>query len=346
MKAKKFRKYEEGGPVNDADLAAANASPDPIRELNRRKGWTKDADAGEPKAISFGESFRRAKDSGLKTFAFKGKQYTTKMASEGKASPATAKSSAAPSGKPDSYADRVAKISPPNSGDKAPAAMPDSAFDTMIKNNPSLAPLGRFKNKYGKDIQNTINAIGGVGRLVSGPGRAMEAGTKAGSAVRDLAVSETPVRFVGASGKRLMNAPRLGSESKGTDLATTGAGRGTARKLGMDAKGGELGATEATKAIGNSNVPRLGMNAKDAPKATKPPKTTRSTRSTKSAKPASDSGKPIPPSKAKSSTKFNDDEAGIEFRKGGKAKCYAKGGSVSSRADGCATKGKTNCRVY
>ena len=344
MKAKKFRKYEEGGPVNDADLTAANASPDPIRELNRRKGWTKDADAGEPKAISFGESFRRAKDSGLKTFAFKGKQYTTKMASEGKASPAVkssaatpSKSSAATSG---SASDRI-----PGSTDKAPAALPDSAFDTMIKNNPSLAPLGRFKNKYGKDIQNTINAIGGVGRLVSGPGNAAKAVGKVGSASRDLAVSETPVRFVGASGKRLMNAPRLGSEAKGTDLATTGAGRGSARKLGMDAKDGELGATEATKAIGGSNVPRLGMNAKDATKATKPPKATRSTRSAKSAKPTSDSGKPIPPSKARANTKF-DDESGIEFRKGGKAKCYAKGGSVSSRADGCATKGKTNCRIY
>jgi hypothetical protein len=34
---------------------------------------------------------------------------------------------------------------------------------------------------------------------------------------------------------------------------------------------------------------------------------------------------------------------------GGKVKCYAKGGSVSSaskRADGCATKGKTRCRTY
>lgn len=26
-------------------------------------------------------------------------------------------------------------------------------------------------------------------------------------------------------------------------------------------------------------------------------------------------------------------------------KCYAKGGSVSSRADGCATKGKTNTKT-
>ena len=31
--------------------------------------------------------------------------------------------------------------------------------------------------------------------------------------------------------------------------------------------------------------------------------------------------------------------------KGGKAKCYAKGGSVSSRADGVAKKGRTSCKM-
>jgi hypothetical protein len=38
-----------------------------------------------------------------------------------------------------------------------------------------------------------------------------------------------------------------------------------------------------------------------------------------------------------------------EMKNGGKVKAYAKGGSVSSaskRADGCATKGKTKCKVY
>ena len=32
-------------------------------------------------------------------------------------------------------------------------------------------------------------------------------------------------------------------------------------------------------------------------------------------------------------------------KKAGGGKCYAKGGSVSSRADGCATKGKTNTKM-
>jgi hypothetical protein len=40
---------------------------------------------------------------------------------------------------------------------------------------------------------------------------------------------------------------------------------------------------------------------------------------------------------------------GSAMKKGGKVKCYAKGGSVSSassRADGCASKGKTKYKVY
>jgi hypothetical protein len=44
--------------------------------------------------------------------------------------------------------------------------------------------------------------------------------------------------------------------------------------------------------------------------------------------------------------KFNDDEANVEFKRGGKA--YASGGSVSSaskRGDGIATRGKTNCKM-
>jgi hypothetical protein len=50
-----------------------------------------------------------------------------------------------------------------------------------------------------------------------------------------------------------------------------------------------------------------------------------------------------------SRTRFNEDDVGVEFRKGGKAKAYAKGGSVSSassRGDGCATKGKTRGKIY
>ena len=48
---------------------------------------------------------------------------------------------------------------------------------------------------------------------------------------------------------------------------------------------------------------------------------------------------------SKRTRKMNDDEAGVEFRKGGGVKKYAKGGSVSSRADGIAQRGKTRGRM-
>jgi hypothetical protein len=37
---------------------------------------------------------------------------------------------------------------------------------------------------------------------------------------------------------------------------------------------------------------------------------------------------------------------GMGFKKGGKTKKYAQGGSVSARADGIAKRGRTNCKVY
>jgi hypothetical protein len=50
-------------------------------------------------------------------------------------------------------------------------------------------------------------------------------------------------------------------------------------------------------------------------------------------------------SRASKDTRFRDDEVGVDFRKGGSAKGYAKGGSVSSRADGIAQRGKTRGRM-
>ena len=66
---KKFRAYEEGGTVDEMDMDAP-----PPRDIN---GINAPEDV---KDISFKEAFRRARDAGLKTFAFKGKKFTTDMA--------------------------------------------------------------------------------------------------------------------------------------------------------------------------------------------------------------------------------------------------------------------------
>jgi hypothetical protein len=47
-------------------------------------------------------------------------------------------------------------------------------------------------------------------------------------------------------------------------------------------------------------------------------------------------------------TRFNEDESGIDFGRGGKVKKYASGGMVgkaSSRGDGIAQRGKTKGKV-
>jgi hypothetical protein len=66
---RKFRKYEEGGPVDEMDMDAP-----PPRDIN---GINAPEDV---KDISFKEAFRRAREAGLKSFAFKGKKFTTDMA--------------------------------------------------------------------------------------------------------------------------------------------------------------------------------------------------------------------------------------------------------------------------
>ena len=43
--------------------------------------------------------------------------------------------------------------------------------------------------------------------------------------------------------------------------------------------------------------------------------------------------------------KSDDTKGRAMMKKAGGGKCYAKGGSVSSRADGCATKGKTKGKM-
>lgn len=129
MKAKQLKRFADGGEVNrdawmryasvnadeDADVKAANESDDPIRELNRRKGWTADEDdapksrsmasardsdpeptkaqaapakASDPeppkaqtapaKKQSFSEAFASAKDGS--TFEWNGKKYKKEYA--------------------------------------------------------------------------------------------------------------------------------------------------------------------------------------------------------------------------------------------------------------------------
>ena len=84
MATRKTKRYDEGGVTAD-HLEAANATEDPIAELNKRKGWTGSSEEAAPaKKMSFKEAFAEARKAGDKTFQFEGKKFTTELASEKK----------------------------------------------------------------------------------------------------------------------------------------------------------------------------------------------------------------------------------------------------------------------
>jgi hypothetical protein len=92
MMKRKTKRYDGGGVTED-DLEIANASEDPIQELNRIKGFTTSEDSNSPipKKQSFKEAFAEARKGGDKTFEWEGKKYTTKLASENKPATKTVK---------------------------------------------------------------------------------------------------------------------------------------------------------------------------------------------------------------------------------------------------------------
>jgi hypothetical protein len=66
---KQFRKYAEGGPIDEMDMdAPPSRDPNGINAPN------------DVKDISFKEAFSRARSAGLKSFVFKGKKFSTALA--------------------------------------------------------------------------------------------------------------------------------------------------------------------------------------------------------------------------------------------------------------------------
>jgi hypothetical protein len=92
MMKRKTKRYDGGGVTED-DLELANASEDPIQELNRIKGFTatEDSSSPAPKKQSFKEAFAEARKGGDKVFEWQGKKYNTNLASENKPATKTVK---------------------------------------------------------------------------------------------------------------------------------------------------------------------------------------------------------------------------------------------------------------
>lgn len=181
------------------------------------------------------------------------------------------------------------------------------------------------------DVLNPI-PIPGLGRMRQAA-KALQT-RKTGSVVP----YEQPVTFVGRSGPRNITPPeRLGQSSTAIPQRAELLERpGVVKQRGLDAARADRAARRQAE-----------MEAENAAAAKSAAARARAE--------AMEEAKPIlqaRPGKAspRARSSFDEDMAGVEFKKGGKAKKMAKGGvtrsSASSRADGIAKRGKTRGRLY
>lgn len=180
------------------------------------------------------------------------------------------------------------------------------------------ASTGEMPGELERNVRNTLNALGpGAGRLAMGATfkRAGDLNRADRTAAMAQEISKAAENVAGSAGK-----------------VTPQVAKSTARFTPKQ----EMEAAESTVRGATS---RKAVQAK------------RAEGQRKSAE-AMEEAKPIlkaRPGKAKPTSKTKYDEDNVEYRKGGKIKAFAKGGSVSSastRADGCAMRGKTRGRIY
>ena len=235
------------------------------------------------KDISFKESFRRARDAGLKTFPFNGKKYTTELASSKAAAPT-------PKAKAES------KPTPKAEAPKAEAPKADNEIPSpgRYKQDTYETPLKSAARKYGSEVKDNLGKI--VGGLGVGYGV-----FKGGSKLIDAARAADKVRDTATLARS--NAG-LAERMKGVV--------GTAEKAVAD-KAAAKAARQPYNQATEERLTGVAMNPRR--------KNIALTEAEKAA------------------------EKGVELRRGGGVKKMASGGSVSSRADGCAQRGKTNCRI-
>lgn len=144
MATRKHRRFAEGGATAE-DLEAANASEDPIAELNARKGWTgstEAADQAAPRKQSFKEAFAEARRAGGKTFDWNGKKYTTEVAG--------AKTAAKPA---TDTGDETARLRAraPATAPAAPKPKYETAYDRMNRRNREEAAARSAATPKGQD---------------------------------------------------------------------------------------------------------------------------------------------------------------------------------------------------
>lgn len=214
------RKFGAGG-VTDDDLEAANASEDPIAELNARKKWT---DSEEPTSQSMAlkeaageEILKRMRD-------------TESAKAAAPKSRVVSKSELEKSGmslrdflnKEQGLTRRGGEVTPAKSSpskNEVPSA--PTARISGVSGIPGSSPVGWTGGKgeredgteLGRNVSNTLNALSGPASGLGAMSRAAKTAGQVGG--RGLASLETPVTYLGKSGARqvgggeeLMNAAR------------------------------------------------------------------------------------------------------------------------------------------
>lgn len=281
---------------------------------------------------SFGEAFRNARSAGEKTFEWRGKTYTTKTAEEqgreigaraaagsgrGPSAGRTAANRDTASGRaeiPGAPANRP-EPSPPSSMERVGSGLSDTAKKVMAATGATAAAGGLGYGLYrAKKARDAAEAL----RRLDEP--AMEAAQRAGAERRAMSTLKEGLA------KDLAEDIGSGSVGRGTPMRSTAttsdAGRRFTPAQEMEAATSAVRGAASRKAVQEARTGR--SQAAAEAKADKPILRT-------------EKAKESPRSRTR-------DEEEVEFRKGGKVKTYAKGGSV--KGSGCERRGLRPCKVY
>lgn len=350
--------------AQDKPAPAASSSPATISDAMMAKG----RDEGMPKGsgdASVAEAYSGPRTKPIETSSAAQASMPSTSAPAARSSAGVRSSSSAssgPSGKAKAAASDAASMfraserasrGAPSSASAASSAKPSAS--TPRKSAVDMIPTDGYRkveggeridsSELGRNVNNALNAV------VPGPARAVNAAkgaAKAGSrALREVDKAETPVTYLGKSGRRQVSGfdelsgtggrPALGSSPlslRGT--SDTKALAAPTRQLGYDKAGAvakrrseRSAARDAEmQAENTAATSRAASRQKTEELANELRKGQAKTKFTSKSK-----------GQLKRTKKFDDSEAGIEFKRGGSVN------PASKRADGIATRGKTRCKI-
>ena len=230
----KKRRFADGG-----DVEAANQTDDPIRALNKSRGWT--ADEEDTPKQSFKQAFAAARKAGDAKFTWNGKSYTTELAGEKKGS--------ASSSKPNPSRPR-AQANESTGEEPTPKARKASAEDIPTKGYPKVGgPGASDETETDRNVNNTLSALTGI----AGLGRVGSAANKANRALKTGALEGEVVDAASKAARRTYNPSQLEGPKKAIGYERTKIGSEPAKlarspeKISEFKKGGAVRGTGAAK---------------------------------------------------------------------------------------------------